>query len=148
MSNEENPIEIKQDGTVLANGKEIGKYDKASNTLHAPTRFSPSYYAPLKAKLGQDLQYDFAPPNEPEPVKQADVKPEPEPEESEDATSDPEPDSHPTGILPAIIVEDPEPARDPMQGDKTPEWARWLKRNRPEEFQARFAGRILNLSEE
>lgn len=38
-----------------------------------------------------------------------------------------------------------EPEKDPQHGDKTPEWARWLRDTNPEAFEKRFAGRKLIL---
>jgi len=42
-------------------------------------------------------------------------------------------------------LQPPEPPKDPRFGDKTPEWARWLRETDPEEFEKRFAGRKLVL---
>lgn len=42
---------------------------------------------------------------------------------------------------------EPEPARDPAMGDKTPQWAAWLKRTDPTAFRKRFAGRTVKLED-
>ena len=34
--------------------------------------------------------------------------------------------------------DDPEPPLDPMFGSKTPDYMRWLARNQPEQFRARY----------
>lgn len=42
---------------------------------------------------------------------------------------------------------EPESLRDPAMGDKTPQWAAWLKRTDPAAFRKRFAGRTVNLED-
>jgi len=38
-----------------------------------------------------------------------------------------------------------EPPQDPRYGDKTIEWAQWLKDTDPKAFEARFKGRNITL---
>ena len=45
------------------------------------------------------------------------------------------PPEEPEFVAPA---DDPEPPLDPMFGTKTPDYMRWLARNQPEQFRARY----------
>lgn len=49
-----------------------------------------------------------------------------------------------TAIPEAPINPDEEPKQEPSMGDKTPAWMAWLKRTKPKEFAARYAGRTVN----
>lgn len=142
---------------VLADGKQIGTYDPASNTLLCPERISPRLYTPIAAALGRKPQYDFAPANKPvagmvseETSERVTRTPHetpataPDHEDAEGAASATTAAVTPVVAAPASpsLVE---PPQDPMFGDKTPAWARWLRDTDPEAFEKRFAGRKLIL---
>lgn len=48
-------------------------------------------------------------------------------------------------VVPAPVVTDPEPKQTARDGDKTPAWMAWKKRNDPEGFAKQFAKRKFTL---
>ncbi len=111
-------------GVLYAEGRELATYDAGTGTVHSTKRLWTRWHKPIAEAIGSKPRFIFGTglgspvvqgkSGEAQPVVAA------------------SPDSAPDEVV------DPEPARDPRLGDRTPAWAEWLWRNDPQGYAKRY----------
>lgn len=113
--------EITEDGKVLEEGKEVGRFNEHNELiLNKGAEVSGQAQSYLERKHKSQEIGVVEPPEDDLPPATKKVMEKKADEEAE---------------------EDKGPKQDPRMGDKTPAYAKWLAKNKPEEFKKRYAGR-------
>ncbi|CAN5767698.1 hypothetical protein BH09VER1_BH09VER1_45670 [soil metagenome] len=113
-------------GVLYAEGREIATYDAEAETVRSVKRLPTRWHKPIAEAVGCKPRFIFGA-GSGDPAAQGG---------SGEARSviAASPDSAPEGPW----DDDPEPERDARLGDRTPEWAEWLRRNDPQGYVKRY----------